>query len=209
VVQTIHSGDNFAKRDEIISAAQKLFGRFGLKKTSMSEIANELSMSKGLLYYYFPDKEHLYKAVVEHEMEIFKSNVEDYIYPLGDPAIKLKEYIKIRLNYFRILLNLSQFRLEDVYGIKSVMGSTWLSVHEYEKKIIIDILQTGNEKKIFNVSDPKEIAELLFDLLRGIRISMINDKQLFYLDDKEFDLLLKKSVRFIDIFIQGLINKSN
>lgn len=204
MVQTTHSGDDCAKRDEIITAAQKIFGHYGLKKTSMIEIANDLSMSKGLLYYYFPDKEHLYKAVLEREMEIFKANVEGKIYPHDDAAMKLKEYVKIRLDYFRILLNLSRFRLEDMQGIKSVVGDTWLSVRTFEKKIIIDILETGNQQKIFNVKDPKEITELLFDLLRGIRISMIKDKQLFYLDQKDFNLLVKRSETFIDIFIQGL-----
>lgn len=208
MVQTKYSGDDCAKRDEIISAAQKIFGHYGLKKTSMMEIATDLSMSKGLLYYYFPDKEHLYKAVVEREMEIFKANVDAKIYPLDNPAKKLKEYVKLRLDYFRILLNLSRFRLEDMHGIKSVVGDTWLSVRTFEKKVIIDILETGNQQKIFHVKDPKEITELLFDLLRGIRISMIKEKQLFYLDEKDFNLLIKRSETFIDIFIQGLIHKS-
>lgn len=206
MVQTIYSGDDCAKRDEIINAAQKIFGHYGLKKTSMIDIANELSMSKGSLYYYFSDKEHLYKAVVEREMEIFKSDVKAKLYPLNNPAINLKEYIKLRLNYFKILLNLSRFRLEDMHGIKSVVGDTWISLHSFEKKVIIEILETGNSTNIFSIKDTKEITELLFDILKGIRISMIKDKQLFYLDQKDFKLLEKRTETFVNIFVEGLKN---
>ena len=62
MVAISHSNDYTEKIDQIIESAQKRFGIFGLMKTTMREIAEDLNMSKGLLYYYFPDKEHLYKA---------------------------------------------------------------------------------------------------------------------------------------------------
>ena len=54
------------KRQLIIDSAIKRFAHFGLSKTTMTEIASDLSMSKALLYYYFPDKISLYSAVLEH-----------------------------------------------------------------------------------------------------------------------------------------------
>ncbi|CAL1520852.1 TetR/AcrR family transcriptional regulator [Chitinophaga sp. MM2321] len=54
------------KRTLILEAALKRFKRFGLSKTTMEEIARDLEISKGSLYYYFSDKESIYIAVVEH-----------------------------------------------------------------------------------------------------------------------------------------------
>src|SRR5690606_24609678 len=54
------------KRELIIEAALKRFAHFGLAKTTMTEIASDISLSKALLYYYFPDKISLYAAVLEH-----------------------------------------------------------------------------------------------------------------------------------------------
>ena len=65
MVQIVHSGDNSDKISNILSAAQKRFGLYGLEKTTMKEIASDLGVSKASLYYYFPDKESLLKAVVE------------------------------------------------------------------------------------------------------------------------------------------------
>jgi TetR/AcrR family transcriptional regulator len=57
------------KRDLIIEAAEKRFMHFGVDKTTMNEIADDLSISKASLYYYFPDKLNLYGAVLHKIIE--------------------------------------------------------------------------------------------------------------------------------------------
>ena len=51
------------KQEAIIEAAIKRFAHFGVSKTTMAEIAADLSFSKASLYYYFPDKLNLFAAV--------------------------------------------------------------------------------------------------------------------------------------------------
>lgn len=208
MVQTKFTGNHSEKIDEIIQAAQKKFGFYGFKKTSMIEIARDLNMSKGLLYYYFPDKEHLYKAVVEKEIKEFEIQVDRELHPLDDPSEDLKQYLCLRLNYFKSLLNFSRFRLDEMQNIHAFMKDTWKEAREFEKGIIIEILEHGNEIKLFSVEDPEDTADLLFDLLRGVRMSMIKDKQLFYLEQEEYDLLVKRSEKLIDLLLKGLINRN-
>ncbi|MFD2146882.1 TetR/AcrR family transcriptional regulator [Mucilaginibacter antarcticus] len=52
------------KREKILDAAYNRFLHYGYSKTTMNEIAGDLSFSKALLYYYFPDKSQLYIAVM-------------------------------------------------------------------------------------------------------------------------------------------------
>lgn len=209
MVQTTFTGESSAKREEIIGAAQKRFGIYGLKKTAMTEIADDLAMSKGLLYYYFPDKEHLYKAVVEKEIDEFEKKVNDRIHKMEDPVRKLKEYVQLRLINFRSMLNLSRLRLEEMQGINSFMCDTWESIRQFEKNIILDTLREGHETGLFIVDDPEKIADLLFELLRGLRMTRIKDKQLFYLDEEDYQFLVERSEMLVDIFIHGLMNQKN
>ena len=62
-----NKGESLSKTEQIIKVAQKRFGQYGFEKTTMNEIASDLNMCKGSLYYYFPDKEHLYIAVAKKE----------------------------------------------------------------------------------------------------------------------------------------------
>ena len=52
---------------EIIAGARILFEKFGLKKTTMEDIAREVGKGKSSLYYYFPSKYEIFEAVVDQE----------------------------------------------------------------------------------------------------------------------------------------------
>jgi TetR/AcrR family transcriptional regulator len=51
------------KQENIVEAAMKRFAHFGIAKTTLTEIAEDLSISKPALAYYFPDKQSLIQAV--------------------------------------------------------------------------------------------------------------------------------------------------
>ncbi|MCK4357400.1 MAG: helix-turn-helix transcriptional regulator, partial [Candidatus Cloacimonetes bacterium] len=45
------------KKEQILKVAGNIFAKFGLKKTTMDEIAKLARMGKSTLYYYFKSKE--------------------------------------------------------------------------------------------------------------------------------------------------------
>lgn len=55
-------------RDEILTKSKELFKRFGFKKTTMEEIANQIGKSKSSLYYYYKTKEEIFEAVAWQDM---------------------------------------------------------------------------------------------------------------------------------------------
>ncbi|MEA2604586.1 MAG: hypothetical protein QOF89_5578 [Acidobacteriota bacterium] len=57
------------KKREILDAASRVFRRRGLQSTGMRDIAAELGMAVGNLYYYFKDKEELLAFVQESTLE--------------------------------------------------------------------------------------------------------------------------------------------
>lgn len=53
------------RRQEILAEALKLFVRKGYAATKVSDIAEAVGMSTGLMFHYFESKEKLYEALVE------------------------------------------------------------------------------------------------------------------------------------------------
>jgi AcrR family transcriptional regulator len=51
------------KAEAILDAADRLFTRFGYRRTAMDDIASEASVAKGTLYLYFKSKEALFCAI--------------------------------------------------------------------------------------------------------------------------------------------------
>jgi AcrR family transcriptional regulator len=192
------------KENLILEVAQKRFGQYGVEKISMQEIADDLKLSKASLYYYFPDKESLYKAVVEKEQNEFITMITERILSIKEPDLLLREYANARLSYFRSLLNLSRLRLEAYSDLKPVFRETMILFKEKEKEIIIKIFNEGILKGIFFIDDPDKTASLFLDLLKGLRVSVVNDKKTLFIEPEEYDKLLYKTIAFTDIFIKGL-----
>lgn len=192
------------KEYAIIDAAQKRFGMYGLEKTSMREIANDLHMSKGSLYYYFPDKEHLYRAVVEKEQCLFLQMIREKTMAIDDPGELLRVYGRTRLDYFRSLMNLGRLRLEAFRGIRSFMEDIWLKFKEREKDMLTEVFEKGLEKGVFRDIDAGATAGLFLDLLRGLRESVMSKKDMLYIDETEYEQLLEKTNAFLSLFIRGI-----
>lgn len=191
----------------ILDTAQKRFGRYGVKKTSMSEIADDMGISKASLYYYFPDKESLYKAVVEKEQDEFIKRVTERMLIISDPEQKLIEYVSIRLTYFRSLLNLSRLRLGEYSSIRPAFRESLEIFRKKEQGIIGGIFQEGIVAGVFSIDDPEKTAFLFLDLLKGLRIALLNEMNIMFIEDEEFRQLLENTLSCASIFINGLKNR--
>src|ERR1700689_406883 len=65
--QAAQMGEDGAKRRQIVEGARAVFLAQGFDAASMNDIARAAGVSKGTLYVYFSDKEHLFGAIVEQE----------------------------------------------------------------------------------------------------------------------------------------------
>jgi AcrR family transcriptional regulator len=192
------------KEQLIIEAAQKRFGLYGIEKTSMREIAEDLNLSKASLYYYFPDKERLYRAVVEKEQAEFLGRIMERITSINEADRLLREYANARLSYFRTLLNLSRLRLKFYSDLKPFLKDIMVSFREKEEEIIVRIIEKGINDGMFFYDDSGKAASLYLDMMKGLRMSILNDKISLVLDQDEYDMYLDKTNEVTEIFIRGL-----
>jgi AcrR family transcriptional regulator len=195
------------KADLILSSAQKLFGLYGAEKTSMREIADDLNMSKASLYYYFPDKENLYKAVIEKEQAEFLDTLENDIQDNQDAAESLRRYALNRLSYFKYLVNLGRIGPASIPDFKPLIAESFKVFREKEKKIVMQVLEEGKKKKQFRITNTYETASLFLDILRGLRSVFINNKKLISINNKEYKELSHQVAAATEIFIKGLMYK--
>jgi AcrR family transcriptional regulator len=209
MVQITHTGHNLEMLDSILTTAQKRFGQYGMAKTTMQEIADDLGISKASIYYYFPDKQQLYMAVIESEHDEFLKMVHETLKSLKDPAEMLHKYSALRRQHIGSMLNLSRISNEEMQGLKSLMADKWKVYHSREIEVISGILKAGMNKGIFKKREPEEIANLFLDILRNLRLSIFKQKQFIYLEPEEFETLVLKQELFTEIFINGLKQAKN
>jgi AcrR family transcriptional regulator len=200
----VQTTEKINKEQAIIEVAQRWFGLYGIEKTSMQDIADDLKTSKAALYYYFPDKESLYKAVVMKEQEEFLALINERILSHKEPDELLREYTSSRLSYFRKLLNLSRIRMEAFSDLKPVFRETMNKFREKEKEIIKEIFEAGINKNQYYIKDTDKTALLFLDLLKGLRASSVSHKKTMFIDEEEFIKLKENTEGFTEIFIRSL-----
>ncbi len=92
------------KEIRILAAAQELFSRYGLRKTSIEEIAKSAGLGKGTVYLYFRSKEDIFDAVVEKFSELLANELRTQIADVHTFSKKLEQYIFTRLSFIHEMI---------------------------------------------------------------------------------------------------------
>lgn len=194
------------KRELIIKGAIKRFAHFGVNKTTMAEIAEDLSFSKPALYYYFPDKQNLIIAVAEKLISEYLLEVESNLQLSAEPEAALIDLIDLRRNFSQkyFMLHIGDEHSE-AYLKNKAFKDLMRKAKEKEVSIISVCLQKGIQKGRFKTIDTMKMAELFLDTLKGLRVCMLMENSPFPNADS-FELLLNKQKEVAQLFINGIKN---
>ena len=86
--------------EKILDAAEFVFGHFGYRGATTALIAKKASIAKPHIYYYFEDKEDLYRAVLERAMNMWARHM-DNLDTTSDIKTILMRYIHKKLDFSR------------------------------------------------------------------------------------------------------------
>ncbi|MEI9918569.1 MAG: TetR/AcrR family transcriptional regulator [Bacteroidota bacterium] len=192
------------KLNQILEAARKRFAHFGLGKTTMTEIASDIGMSKASLYYYFPDKEHLFAAVIGREMDAFIEKMNDLLEAPGSASEKFKLYIDERLLSFQSLINLGKFSSSIFDSLKPALSSLQEDFTKRENQLIEKVLALGVKKKEFTIEDIPLTAEMFTSVTRGLRMMVLKQRDSYFLNEDDYATLRKHQEHFTQVFLKGI-----
>src|SRR5690606_1647718 len=193
------------KRIQILEAAKRRFAHFGLAKTTMAEIAQDLSFSKALLYYYFPDKNALYAAVLEHVINQSFEEMDSAVATIADCYEAMMFTLDKRIEFIMRYYNLLEYSISALQQVPDAMARVMEDSKDKERSILAAILQKGIDTGQLQVDDVDETAEILLFALVGMRFSILNDiKGVLFPTKEEFDRILALQKKMATVFLSGL-----
>lgn len=91
-------------RKEIFQAAVEEFGQEGYEKVTMERICSNHTISKGMMYHYYSNKDELFLQCVQKIFEALKSHIEENIEELFNQNTfdAIKNYFLIRVHFFEL-----------------------------------------------------------------------------------------------------------
>lgn len=82
-------------RDQIVEAADRLFYRQGFERTSFTDIADAVKISRGNFYYHFKTKDEILDAVIETRLAHTEDMLADWEEAGDTPADRIRSFIDI------------------------------------------------------------------------------------------------------------------
>jgi AcrR family transcriptional regulator len=152
----------------ILDVAKRLFSKYGLRKTTVDEIAKEARIGKGTIYHYYESKEAIFFDVVENEVEALKGGITEAVDSAQKADEKLKAYMVTRMRLFNKFANFySTFKEEyiEYYGFVNRIHEKY---NDFEITRIGDIIKDGIKSGIFSVENPALTAFALLVTMKGM-----------------------------------------
>lgn len=189
--------DKSEKKELIIESARELFARFGMKKTTMDEIAESCFMSKATLYYYFENKEDIFKSVINKELEIFKNKIKETLSKEASPQDKLKAFIVARFTHLKEIANYYSTIKDEYLEHYAFVEKERAKFTDWEIQIIQSILDEGIEKGVFEANDSKLTAVVITYAMKGLEYPWTIEKDIIDIKTA-IDLMLPVLFRGIE-----------
>jgi AcrR family transcriptional regulator len=89
------------RRRAIVETAALLFAEVGYSACEMDRLASELQVAKGTLYLYFPGKQELFFACVDHGLTGLRAATHAAAEEVEEPFAKIASGLRAYLLYFR------------------------------------------------------------------------------------------------------------
>ena len=153
------------RKDLILRAAADVFFETGYHNCTVDMIAERLSGTKAIVYYYFPDKhsilQEIYRRALEAAQELIRRAINENDSPSAKLAAVAREYAKWVIDNQRVV---GIFWREE----RSLSAEARAAVAVEQKKmddLIASVIRDGVAKSLFEVVDVQTTARAIAGMI--------------------------------------------
>ncbi|HEY8389071.1 MAG TPA: TetR/AcrR family transcriptional regulator [Parasegetibacter sp.] len=194
------------KREQIVEAAIKRFAHFGIAKTTLTEIARDLGISKQTLAYYFSDKTQLFQSALERIAADYIDAVRSSISEADTVARALQKMVKIKRLFFeRYFIIVSETDVSDS-ALSSANPRFKELIRERELAVLYPLFKKGVKSGELRSIDVEKTSDLLLEALYAFARTVLLNGGLP--DEAAFKEAYANQKDLVSVFYEGIKNKS-
>ncbi len=153
------------KKECILSAATRLFARFGFKKTSVDQIAKDAGVAKGTVYLAAETKEDLFYQAIHREVRAYTAEIAKLIDPRKPADVMLAETTLAGIQY----LEERPLVRDLIFGNHQILLPEWADrldeLRGLGRTNCAEIIRLGIRQGVFRADlDVEELSMLLEDM---------------------------------------------
>ncbi len=120
IVMTEQSPEPPSTRERILDAALNIFSAKGFHDTKLDEIVAEASISKGSIYFHFPNKEKLFIALVDQFADVIERRAREAIEDEAPGMDRVRVALEVVLETFAKYRRPAKLLLVQAVGLGAV-----------------------------------------------------------------------------------------
>ena len=164
------------RRNEILDAADELFGRKGFDGTSTNDILEKVGIARGTLYYHFKSKEDILDALIQrYEEQMYSAAAaaaKDGSLPVTERLIRVVLAMNVSQNGGKALV-------EQMHKPQNALmhQKSQAAVLKGVTPILTDVVQDGIREGLFSTPYPRECMEMLLVYAGTVFDDIMDDAQ--------------------------------
>ncbi|HKC24228.1 MAG TPA: TetR/AcrR family transcriptional regulator [Thermoanaerobaculia bacterium] len=156
-----------AKRMKILESAVKSFARRGFYGTSMDDIADDLRLTRGSLYYYFQDKEEILALCHLVALEAVNRTLDRVRAERLQPAEAVRrlvvEHVRVMVDRFH-----GTALALEVDALDEARRREVVDLRDRFESGLREVVADGVERGVFRAVDPKLTAFAMFGAINWV-----------------------------------------
>ncbi len=171
----------FERKNQIVKATVDCISRYGYNNFSMQDVARSAGVSKGIIHYYFLNKDDLMMSVLEHVADDIGRVLSSGMSEAVDPSKKLDLFIETCLDIVRKTKEYYQVNMDfwtqinQKEEVRQSVAKHYCNFRETCSKVLVE----GIEKGVFRDINPTEYSSLIIALIDGISMQWLFDNAAF------------------------------
>lgn len=158
---------------KLVDIARQLFAKQGLENTTMNDIAQASGKGRRTLYTYFKNKEEIYYAVIEAELDRLSGKMDIVAQQETTLEDKLVELIYAHLNLIKEAVQRNGNLRAEFFRNIFLVSKVRKNFDNNEISILTRLLEQGVEEGIFEIDNIPLTVDIIHYSVRGLEIPYI------------------------------------
>lgn len=173
----------------LIEVARELFAANGKRNITMNDIAAASKKGRRTLYTYFNNKEEIFRAVIDKELNYLLEELALISDENIDPDIKLRKHVITHLDAIKYIVNrngsLKADFFRDIYQVERARRKIDIA----EIDLIRNILAEGIEREIFKNMNLDLSSVVIFHAIKGLEVPYIRQNLTKAFEENKHDIV--------------------
>ena len=160
------------RANELMEAALRQFARQDFNSVTIKDIANSIPVNSALIYYYFENKEALFRASLDHAADLALARYEDLCDGKSDPVDLIEAWFDNHFESVELIRYMVKVMLDfaATHPQRDMIESGVQGFYGKERELLGRSIRAGIEAGRFRGVDPEAAAQVASTMLDGVMV---------------------------------------